>query len=720
MLPTGLFADMEDLLSVSLGKNLFATFPEGLKSLTQDNNPNLESLHIGPDFPHGGLFSEPVSGWIATLPTSLDDLLLQYIQLTSDEAVTLSENLTELHTLEFDYRKMDLAHFIEFIENIKTNSGTTGFRELQLTATGEFAVGCGSSSNGSPLASYESASATVKQEFADAFDGLWVDDLTIYDPTITPDALEAILGGIKKDVGGQELRIECGELNGFEGDALSDFTGLESLTIKGSELDLSDFAAIVANLAGTTIKTLDLRGNRFIDPDNFIDLENTFNFDGVLDTLEELKFAEYIYECKGPWKEDFEAAGFNLSGVQRLRPGQTPRPFVKIEPAPRTRPLEGECALPVALEQLGKEDEGSEPNWPPATIMNIEPAVSAIRVWTGREVVLTTEVYGVQGILDNDLADAVSPDEVWFDWIDESRNADFAEFTNRPMRINDVADDREVIYQVPTIPGNYTVSVNVPFAAHCKGPRAEMDETMEEAIARCTAEFELIVRYQRNSDDEVGAPVNPDGPIPASVVNDRGVDCPVFTPEEGGLLDAVDHSVSVEAGAVQNNTAVAICVNKAGTASNVGFTQHRYTLHGDLYSVTAFDLNGRELSEYEFNFPIEACIPLPDALRTRISDVELAVVERDRSLTVLQSNTAFTHGGIRTCGSLGELPAMIAVGAKGAPSALLEPEEELPDTGPGAPSLPRAIFGILAGLVAMSLSLAAVRFGRHREYRRSR
>lgn len=172
MLPTGLFADMEDLLSVSLGKNLFATFPEGLKSLTQDNNPNLESLHIGPDFPHGGLFSEPVSGWIATLPTSLDDLLLQYIQLTSDEAVTLSENLTELHTLEFDYRKMDLAHFIEFIENIKTNSGTTGFRELQLTATGEFAVGCGSSSNGSPLASYESASATVKQEFADAFDGL--------------------------------------------------------------------------------------------------------------------------------------------------------------------------------------------------------------------------------------------------------------------------------------------------------------------------------------------------------------------------------------------------------------------------------------------------------------------------------------------------------------------------------------------------------------------
>ena len=71
MLPTGLFADKEDLLSVSLSQNLFATFPEGLKSLTQDNNPNLESLHIGPDSRHSGLFSEPVAGWIATLPTSL-------------------------------------------------------------------------------------------------------------------------------------------------------------------------------------------------------------------------------------------------------------------------------------------------------------------------------------------------------------------------------------------------------------------------------------------------------------------------------------------------------------------------------------------------------------------------------------------------------------------------------------------------------------------------
>ena len=547
-----------------------------------------------------------------------------------------------------------------------------------------------------------------------------MDDLTIFDPTMTPTVLDDILNSIDKG-STSAIHIECGQLASFEGTLLPGYTNLDRLQISYSNLTVDDFRAIVENLSDTPISNLNLGRNEFDKGDSYVDL-SLFDFSGVVDTLTSLRFTPY-FSCEGPWIDDYRDAGIWLDGtnwVIRTSDLNPPPPHtMAVDPTPTV--VIDDCVESVEPEVAEQqvEEEVTEPNWPPATIMNIEPAVSAIRVWTGREVVLTTEVYGVQGILDNDLADAVSPNKVWFDWIDESRNADFAEFTNRPMRINDVADDREVIYQVPTIPGNYTVSVNVPFAAHCKGPRAEMDETMEEAIARCTAEFELIVRYQRNSDDEVAAPVNPDGPIPASVVNDRGEDCPVFTPEEGGLLDAVDHSVSVEAGAVQNNTAVAICVNKAGTASKVGFTQHRYTLHGDLYSVTAFDLNGRELSEYEFNFPIEACIPLPDALRTRISDVELAVVERDRSLTVLQSNTAFTHGGIRTCGSLGELPAMIAVGAKGAPSALLEPEEELPDTGPGAPSLPTPIFGILAGLVAMSLSLAAVRFGRQRENRRS-
>ena len=263
------------------------------------------------------------------------------------------------------------------------------------------------------------------------------------------------------------------------------------------------------------------------------------------------------------------------------------------------------------------------------------------------------------------------------------------------------------MYQVPSVPGNYRVSVNVPFAAHCKGPRAEIGETEEEAIARCSAEFELIVRNQRDTTRDLPAPINPEGVIPKSVTNSRGQSCPTFTPEEGGTLTGNGYAVAALPGAVQNNEAIAICVDKAGPASNAGQTQQRFTLHGDVYAITAYDINGRTLSNYSFNLPIEACIPLPETLRNRITDVDLTVINGDRSLTVLQSTTAFSSTSIAICGNLGGLPARVAVGAKGAPTLLPTPvaEDELPDTGATAPPIRWVLLVMIVGLAVTTLNL---------------
>ena len=157
-----------------------------------------------------------------------------------------------------------------------------------------------------------------------------------------------------------------------------------------------------------------------------------------------------------------------------------------------------------------------------------------------------------------------------------------------------------------------------------------------------------------------------------------------------------------------------ICVDKSGPASNAGMTRQRYTLHGDLYSLTAFDINGRRLSKYQFNFPIETCIPLPDELRGRLSDAEMMVINRDKSLTALRSKTTFAQVGIRTCGAVGELPAVVAIGVKGAPPPLPESVEILPDTGGASIPEPWVMFAIIPGIAVFMVLMVVARYGRRR------
>jgi len=712
-LPAGIFDQLTSLTTLRLERNFFSSMPPGLSATSMEKLTNLWTFTIGMDWPSSGHFQTLPSGWIESLPTGLTELKLGHIRLSDADAQYIAENFTKLSEFTFDYQDLTFANFTALMDALVDISTTTAtMTELHMTASGDALSGCTTATDPSSIGGWYSDNPTEIEAFKTALSGLRVTTLRIYDPKITAVAAEDILGAIDKSYPA-EVHFECGSMEGFAGSSLSGYTNLKRLLVRHSDLNVGNFRSIVSNLNTNNIPitTLNLEGNDFDEGGSYIDLA-LFDFSDIQDTLTGLKYGSY-FSCRGPWIADYEEAGFwLLGGVYSLTPGQQPKPFIAIEPTPIDEPED--CTEPVAPQEQQALEGESEPNWPPATIMNIEPAITAVRIRPGDEVVLSTEVYGMQGILDNDLADAAPPDDVWFNWEGETFSSEFAESTKRPMRINQLPDDRETLYTAPDRPGNYLVSVNVPHAARCKGPRKEIGETEAEALARCTAEFEISVRRPLDFAEEADEPVNPSGAIPASVMNSRGGSCPVFTPVEGGTVSGVYYSISAQPGAVQDETAVGICVDKSGPASNAGMTRQRYTLHGDLYSLTAFDINGRRLSKYQFNFPIETCIPLPDELRGRLSDAEMMVINRDKSLTALGSKTTFAQVGIRTCGAVGELPVVVAIGVKGAPPPLPESVEILPDTG-GA-SIPElwVMFAIIPGIAVFMVLMVVVRYGRHR------
>ena len=472
-LPAGIFDGLSGLTTLDLNRNLFGDdFPPGLTTLTNANHPNLSTVILGLDYPDPVWhFIDLPSGWVQNLPTGLTTLELKHIGLTDAEAVWVATNLTDLDTLTFSHRKMTLPKFSETIEQLRINSSPGGLTNLTLAASGDRVQNCVTIENSNSLGDlYSAATQTEKDAFEAAFTGFIVDNLTIWDPTMTAEVLDVILNSMGVGSGDKTLHFECADLEGFTGASLSKYTNLKRLEIKRSGLTTADFISIVENLEPTPIYALELQSNDFRD----IDLAD-FMFSGILDTLRKLDFSRYE-SCEGPWIEDYQEAGFNLSAV-------TVEPTPKEEPEVCVPPPTPDPATTVITPKV---DRGR--------ILRIEPAVKGIRVWTETELVLSTNVYGVQDLLDNALADQVSADEVRFDWEDTLRGGRISEEANYPLRQNSKPDDRKVRYTSPRIPGTYVVIANIPHSHGCRGPRG--DETAADAEARCTAEFEIVVRQQ--------------------------------------------------------------------------------------------------------------------------------------------------------------------------------------------------------------------------------
>ena len=702
-LPAGIFDplkaresdDHSGLMTLRLDRNNFTTFPPGLATLTDGNFPNLNTLTLGLDMLiEWWHFVDLPSGWVQKLPTGIGELRLKHIGLTDAEAVWIATYLTELVTLQFSHRKMTLPKITETIEQLKINPNPDGLSHLTLAASGDYIQGCNTTSNSRSLGTlYASASQTEKDAFAAAFTDFIVDDFTIWDPTMTPEVLDVILNSMAART--TTLHFECANLEGFTGASLSKFTNLQTLAINSSDLVTADFISIVGNLGPTRVADLMLSTNKFSN----IDLDE-FMFYPILDTLTDLNITPY-FSCDGPWISDYEAVGFDLARVDvDPEPQDEPVNCIPPTPTPVPDPEEGEPEGPI--------DEG-------ARILRIEPAVKGIRVWTETDFVLSTNVYGMQDKLDNSLADRVSVDTVRFDWEDTRRSGTISETTRHARRQNSTPDDREVSYTSPRIPGTYVVKANIPHSNGCRGPRG--DETEEQAEARCTAEFEIVVRYKQETETEITVAKNPSGPIPGYVMDERGRQCPVFTPEEGGSLIGDGYSITAEPGAVENETYIAICMDPIGAASNAGMTHQRYTLDGDAFSVNALNTRGQRFTNYQFVTHAEACLPLPDDLRTRISDVEVIGVNIDKSLTVLSTTLTFSGDEIQACGLVSKLPAKLAIGLKGAPGPKslqdFETQIEEPETGGRAPDKTSVLLLFILGAAVATASVLAI--GRTRD-----
>ncbi len=329
-----------------------------------------------------------------------------------------------------------------------------------------------------------------------------------------------------------------------------------------------------------------------------------------------------------------------------------------------------------------------------APISRIEPTIRSVTVSAGDLIRIGVDVYGAQDIKDNGLADGIG-----FLWSDGDGGGEFN------------GNGREVIYAAPELPGTYTISVSPAFWA-CRAPAT--DEI------RCEAKFEITVRRASAAVEPTPEPRNPEGEIPTVLADSEGEQYQVFTPEGGGTFTGDASSLEAGPGAVPNGEIIGLRIAEGDAATNTGKTHQRYSLGGRMYGVHVVDGSGEMVSEYVLDTPARVCVPLPDALRSNISDLALVAINSDDSLMILAAQVRISTAGTTVCGNLSNLPASVAVGSAGAPAALptATPElaPEIPDTGGTAPTSNFAFWALLLGTAAVAV-VTFIAIGRRYRHR---
>ena len=159
-------------------------------------------------------------------------------------------------------------------------------------------------------------------------------------------------------------------------------------------------------------------------------------------------------------------------------------------------------------------------------------------------------------------------------------------------------------------------------------------------------------------------------------------------------------------------------MRELGEASNAGMTEHRYTLSGHQYAISAVDASGDRLASYRLDGPAQVCIPVPAELRPNITSVGLVVINEEGTLTALTSWIRVTPSLI-VCGNLSVVPAVVAASVPGSPpplpTATPEPATSLPVTGGKALTTSTVAWAVLLGmtLIATSVFVTAYRRWRH-------
>lgn len=324
-----------------------------------------------------------------------------------------------------------------------------------------------------------------------------------------------------------------------------------------------------------------------------------------------------------------------------------------------------------------------EPTWTPTAvptdtpipagrILRIKPSVESISIRAGSKVRLSVSVFGLQNEQDDSLAEK---EEVTFEWSSSNGEGSFEESAPAGAETNGEPDDRKVLHTVSDIPGTYTVTATLG-QGECRGTDEQCSATVRITVIR------TIVREA----SATPVPCQISGTIPAAIPDSAGNQHSVFTPTDGGTFTDENVEVTAPINAVAGCEYIGIRVVESGPAMNRNNPLYRYTLAGMLYSVQAVDSSGATITDYQFNRPIQVCVPLPGTLRGNISEIDALKLNSDGTLTALTSKILSTpNGSPRVCGNLSELPADIAAGKRGAPDPTPEPmptaTPEPPETG---------------------------------------
>ena len=326
---------------------------------------------------------------------------------------------------------------------------------------------------------------------------------------------------------------------------------------------------------------------------------------------------------------------------------------------------------------------------PTGSIQEITASTPNLTLTVGDIVVLSINVIGRQDIEDQRLAD-----DVKFDW---SVSGGW---------LSGGTDGTSASYTAPSDPGIYSVTVS---------PRSGCIATG----SACTATFRITVRRPGEATGPDAPPRNPEGEIPSILSDSEGEQYQVFTPEEGGTFTDDNFSVSAGIGIIPNGEIIGLRMAEDGSASNAGMSHHRYTLSGNQYRVSVVDAEGAPISSYNLNGTVAVCIPVPGELRTNISSLEMVNKNSNNTLTVMSSSVRISPSLI-ICGNTSTLPATIAVGIRGTPPPLLEPEAEpdetLPATGGAVPvSQGIMVWALLLGVALIATGTFASTY-RHRRH----
>ncbi len=350
-------------------------------------------------------------------------------------------------------------------------------------------------------------------------------------------------------------------------------------------------------------------------------------------------------------------------------------------------------ATSVARPNMVTLTGGTSVNLP--EINSIKPTITEVNMRAGDTVRLEVNIYGLADILDNTLYGKMDS-KLYFTWTDNPSGGSFA----APN------DQRRVIYTAPALPGTYRVMAEAGPDGICTDHHDTDFGITDADRESCQATFTVRVTRSLSPTEPQAEPVDPAGPIPTKLSDSDDAEYDVFTPVAGGMFSGDGITVTAAKGAVPDRTLVGVRAAVSAEQAPAPTPGARMSISGNLYDILGVSANGQAVSGFKLDEPLSACLPLPTAFRSNISDVVIVERKTDGSYGILSSKLRQTAGGLNVCGGVSSLPATIGVAKLGVvpePPATPTPEGTVPpETGGAAPSGVLVVLLLLVGLAVLT------------------